>query len=64
MRLQWSGTAKPNEASLAGETDAGSWTEVRNGVPLGEPYVWRGQRNRLQAITRSRVELGLADSPD
>jgi hypothetical protein len=36
------------------------WTESRNGVALTVPYVWRAPRSRLAALTRSRVEAGLA----
>jgi hypothetical protein len=45
------------------ETDQ-RWTEGRNGVPLTRPYTWRGKRSRFAAITRSRIELGLAEDPD
>lgn len=35
------------------------WVETRNGMPLVKPYVWRGPRSRLAALTRERVERGL-----
>lgn len=41
----------------------GRWVETRNAVALVVPYVYRGQRNRLQALTRARVERGLAGQP-
>lgn len=39
------------------------WVETRNGAALVVPYVYRGQRNRLQALTRERVERGLGGPP-
>jgi hypothetical protein len=35
------------------------WLETRNGLPPVKPYVWRGPRSRLAALTRERVERGL-----
>lgn len=36
------------------------WLETRNGMPLVKPYVWRGPRSRFAALTRERIERGLA----
>jgi hypothetical protein len=40
------------------------WLETRNNLPLVKPYVWRGPRSRFAALTRERIERGLADGQD
>jgi hypothetical protein len=57
-------TAYQSDGELVEHGKDGKWVATRNELPEPVAYTWRGQRNRMQALTRARILLGLAGNPD